>query len=291
MTEKQREALVFVGLTFLLSAFFYAYLFLSANPRWNPVVAWAFMWCPGVAAVLTKLLLRRPLSELGLRWGSTRRFIAGVVLLPIALVGVVYVIVWTTGLGRFSLDRMTAAFATLGQGATPSTGLIIGALISVVPFRILTGAVSTLGEELGWRGLLVPSLAATRSPAATSLITGVVWSLWHYPLVFVVLPKLRPGLPRWYALLCFSLTLTGISFVYTWLRLRSGSVWPAVFLHSSSTTMQEMLEALTQDSGRTFFLTYEYGVGFVVIVALILAAFWRPLTAPAQPAPVEAAMP
>jgi CAAX protease family protein len=192
----------------------------------------------------------------------------------------VYAVVWATGLGRFSLERMTAAFADLGQGKTPSNRIVIAALFAVVPFRILTGMISTLGEELGWRGLLVPGLAATRSPAVTSLITGVLWSLWHYPLVLLILPRLRPDLPKWYALSCFTLTVIGISFIYTWLRLRSGSVWPAVLLHSASMTAQEMLEALTLDSGRTHYLTYEYGIGFTVAVALILAASWHRLTAP-----------
>jgi uncharacterized protein len=279
MTEKRREVLLFAAITFTLSTVFYACLFFAKIPRWNSVFAWAFMWCPGVAAILTKAVLRRPIGELGLRWGKSRRYIAGVVLLPLVLCLVVYAIVWTTGLGRFSLERMTAAFAELGQGKAPSNRIIVAALFAVVPFRILTGMASTLGEELGWRGLLVPALASTRSPAETSLITGVLWSLWHYPLVMLILPKLRPDLPRWYALSCFTLTVIGISFIYTWLRLRSGSVWPGVMLHSACLTAQEMLEALTLDAGRTHYLTYEYGIGFTVVVALIVAASWRALTA------------
>jgi membrane protease YdiL (CAAX protease family) len=97
---------------------------------------------------------------------------------------------------------------------------------------VLTTAWATLGEELGWRGLLVPELARRFSFTATALISGVAWAAWHVP-VMVLADYHNPGAPLWFGLVCFAVLVIGISFAFAWLRLKSGSVWPTVLLHAS----------------------------------------------------------
>jgi len=108
-----------------------------------------------------------------------------------------------------------------------------------------------------------------------SLITGLIWSLWHYPVHFAVLPFYLPRLPLWYATACFTATVLGISFVHTWLRLRSGSVWPVALLHATCNAFQGAFESLTKHTDITSYLTYEYGIGFALVIPLIALPFWR----------------
>lgn len=39
-----------------------------------------------------------------------------------------------------------------------------------------------LGEEIGWRGLLLPQLLKTMNPIGATIIVGVIWFVWHVPL-------------------------------------------------------------------------------------------------------------
>jgi CAAX protease family protein len=269
-----REILLFLSLTLLLSSGFYLYLFRAKEPVWNDSLSFAFMWCPGVAAILTRLLTVRNLRGLGWRWGGTSRVLLAVFAFPFLLAGTVYILVWTFGLGAFDSSRLAEAAARLGLHGV--AGKI--AMLVLVPAGVALSIPSALGEELGWRGLLSDRLLRQMSFVRTSLLVGVIWSAWHYPLIFVLLPRFRPELPVTYATACFTASVVGVSFFYTWLRHLTGSVWPAAVLHAASNSAQTLFEALTRDTGRTHYFTYEYGIGFVVVIWIFLALFWRRLS-------------
>ena len=248
--EARRAVWLFLGLLLAFSSVFYAFVWLSpdAGKRWLSYSG-AFMWCPGLAALLTQFALHRNLRGLGWRFGAVKYYLLAYGL-PLAFCVPVYVLVWLLG---------NAALAILAAVLAP------------------TGIVATLGEELGWRGLLVPRLATWMDLTRTSLVTGVVWSLWHYPVHFAVLPVYLPRLPLWYATACFTVSVVAISFVYTWLRLSSGSIWPGALLHATSNAFQAAFETLTKHDDVTSYFTYEYGLGFAVTIPLIAIPFWRRL--------------
>lgn len=268
--QPRREIPIFLFLTLVLSSGFYLYLFLAKDPTWNDTLSFAFMWCPGVAAMLTRLLTARNLRELGWRWGGTSRVLLAAFGFPFLLAGIVYTLVWAFGLGAFDSSRLTAAAARRGLSEI--------ALIVLIPAGVALSIPSALGEELGWRGLLSDRLLRRMSFVRTSLLVGVIWSVWHYPLVFAVLPRFRPELPVAYATACFTASVMGVSFFYTYLRQRTGSVWPAAILHAASNSAQTLFEALTRDTGPTPYLTYEYGIGFVIVIWALLAVFWKRLS-------------
>ena len=282
--KPRREILIFLGLTLFLSSGFYLYLFLAPSPTWNSSFAWAFMWCPGTAAVVTRLIATRSLRGLGWGWGGTRRVLLGVVAVPYLLCGAVYSLVWLTGLGGFDRTLLTAAAARLGMHG--AAGEI--AMLALLPIGVALSTVSTLGEELGWRGLLSDRLLRVTSFTRTSLLVGVIWSVWHYPLIFVLLPRFRPGVSVAYATACFTASVVGVSFFYTWLRQTTGSVWPAAILHASCASAQEVFEALTKNNGYTYYFTFEYGIGFVLAIWIFLAFFRRGRFNPAMVPPPDA---
>ena len=71
------------------------------------------------------------------------------------------------------------------------------------------------------------------------------------PVVLAVLPVFIPKLPLSYALACFTVSVVAVSFVYTWLRLRSGSVFPAALLHATSNAFMGAFEAVTRHTELT----------------------------------------
>ncbi len=51
---------------------------------------------------------------------------------------------------------------------------------------MLTGVATAAGEEIGWRGFLVPELAKGLPFTAVALVSGIIWAAWHYPITAVV---------------------------------------------------------------------------------------------------------
>jgi hypothetical protein len=61
-----------------------------------------------------------------------------------------------------------------------------------------------------------------------------------------------------------------------WLRLRSASVWPAALLHASHNLfVQGFFDRVTVDTGRTRWLTTEFGAALAVTIGVTAWLFWR----------------
>jgi membrane protease YdiL (CAAX protease family) len=159
-----RKAITFLFLTFAFSTPFYLGIIAAGtvNTGGGLYVA-AIMWCPGVAALLTRLFFQRNLRGVGWRWGRSGYQAAGY-LIPAIACFVVYGFVWLTGLGDVAPERLTARPADMlgfvDAGPWPLV-VLVAATIGVLEVLIFA-----TGEELGWRGLLVPELAKTRTHRA-----------------------------------------------------------------------------------------------------------------------------
>jgi membrane protease YdiL (CAAX protease family) len=215
----------------------------------------ALMWSPGVGAIVTRLLFQRDLRGQGWRWGATR-WAALAYVLPLGYATAAYGLVWLAGLGGVDLARFQIGVATF---------FVLGTLQSLL---------SATGEELGWRGFLVPTLARTMSFERTALVSGAIWAAWHVPLI--VFADYNAGTPTWYGVLCFTVMVLALSFAFAWLRLRSGSVWPAAILHATHNLfVQAFFDRVTVDTGPTRWLTSEFGAALALTTAVTAWIFWR----------------
>jgi membrane protease YdiL (CAAX protease family) len=80
-----------------------------------------------------------------------------------------------------------------------------------------------------------------------ALISGVIWSVWHYPILFFA--DYNASTPAWYGAACFTVMVVGLSFAFAWMRLKSGSLWTAVLLHASHNLfIQRVFDPLTTDT-------------------------------------------
>lgn len=269
-----KKILVFLILTFSLSTIFW-YLIISGGTTQKYTLG--LMWCPGIAAILTQLLFTRNLRNLGWSIPSSKYLLMAYVV-PLIYTAIVYGFGWLTGIAPFNpedfLELITPAYPML-QGQPTYITVIIGVLIVSTYELIKNGFSRTLGEEIGWRGLLVPELAKRYSFTATSLITGVIWAIWHYP-VFLFGDYNNAGAPLWFGLMCFTVLVIGISFAFTWLRLKSGSVWPPMLLHASHNTfIQAVFTPLTGKTALTPYVIDEFGIGLALVAVLVAYFFWR----------------
>jgi membrane protease YdiL (CAAX protease family) len=138
---------------------------------------------------------------------------------------------------------------------------------------MLTGVATATGEEIAWRGFLVPELAKVLPFTGVALQSGVIWAAWHYPITSVVYRDV--GLPAWFWLLTFTFVAIAISFVQAWLRLKTGSVWPPIFLHASHNLwMQQIYPPLTTEREYPQWVAGDLGLTFVVAAAIVAVVFW-----------------
>jgi uncharacterized protein len=230
----------------------------------------AVMWMPALAAFATCRLRRKPLSELGFGW-PRRKYILVAWLLPLAYCLVAYVPVWFSPWGGFyNHDFVSRMSKDFGLAQLP-TALQIGIYVLFAGTLGVIRSTNALGEEIGWRGFLVPELAKVTSFGGVVAFTTVLWVLYHVPALLFA--DYNVGTPWWYGLLCFSLLCLSGCVSFAWLRLRSGSVWPAAILHASHNLfVQNVFDPLTVNSARTPWLTSEFGIA--VPVAMCLAALW-----------------
>ena len=132
---------------------------------------------------------------------------------------------------------------------------------------------SALGEEIGWRGFLVPQLAKANGYATTALISGLIWSFWHYPIL--IFADYNSGTPIWYGLTCFTVMVVGLSFVFAWMRLKSGSLWTGVLLHGSHNLfIQGFFDPITANTGHTKYIISEFGAALPLISIPFAIYFW-----------------
>ena len=273
MSTSRKKILVFLVLTFGFSSVFY-YLIISAGSL--GAYSGYLMWCLGLAGILTQLIFQRNLRDMGWRPGPAKYLLWGFGL-PLLYCAIVYGIVWLTGLGKFNTTELVNTFAKQFhmEGQSPAKVLAIYGVL-VVTYGIAMSAFRAFGEEIGWKGLLVPALAKeTCSYTKTALISAAIWTIWHYPpLLFS--DYNNAGAPIWFGLICFTIMVFGINFVSVWLRLKTGSIWPAMLLHSSHNLfVQTVFTPLTSDTGITAYVIDEFGVGLAIAFVVLGFVFWR----------------
>ena len=258
--EASKRILVYLVIVFALSTIFYVLIPRSGGLEGaGQFYALPLMWAPAVAALITTLIFQRNIRAQGWGLGKPIYYLIAY-LLPILYAGIVYGAVWLLGLGKLDASVL---------GGKPWLGLLKALTVGV-----LGAALLALGEEIGWRGLLVPQLARLNPFARTALISGVIWGLWHVPLI--IGGGYSSGAPTWYAVACFMVLIVGMSFAFAWLRLASGSIWPAVLMHATHNTfIQGVLDEIIKGTGSTAYWTTEFGLGLAIMGILIGVVFWR----------------
>ena len=138
-----------------------------------------------------------------------------------------------------SFIESTAATAGLAPDEfarqMPPAPVLLGATIAlslaIAPF---INAIPAFGEELGWRGMLYPTLAELMSERSAALVTGAIWGLWHAPAI-----AMGHNYGMGYAgfpvagILTMTLLCTAMSSWLSLLRTRSESVWPCALAHGA----------------------------------------------------------
>lgn len=196
-------------------------------PEWLGLfTGYAFIIASLAATVLTegmkgvRLLLRRYLI-----WRVHPIWYVVVLLGPVVVVLTAIFLAVAAG---SPMPDFSQPFVRRVIGVAPNLSLLVVALIWMI-YEIATN-----GEEIAWRGYLLPKFLARYNPLIASLLLGMLWALWH-------LPKFAMGgvtasahaYPFW----VLALNIIAESILFTWLYQRTqGSLLLATLFHAAINT-------------------------------------------------------
>lgn len=197
------------------------------------LVIMSVMWVPALATVITtKLVTREGLGNTGLRFPPLGVLLWTGLSVPL-LFALIFGVTWLLGVGHpdWSMAEFQALYAN--QGSNAELPLPAGAMLAVIflgstvvsPFL---NSLVAFGEEWGWRGYLLPKLMPLGKPRAY-VLSGVIWGLWHAPLVAVGFGY--PGVSPWVGIPLFVLFTTALGMPINELSLRYRSSVLAAWLH------------------------------------------------------------
>jgi len=196
----------------------------------------AVMFCPAIGALVARKVEGSGFSDAGLRWGKGRYHLVGW-LLPVALSALAAVLTVSFGLGQWDpqseamLGKLPPEQAEALQQMREQLGGMfpVISLLNAMIAGVLITSIATFGEEFGWRGYLQMRLERY-GIARSMLLTGVIWGVWHIPVV--IQGHNYPGYPIRGALL-FIVFCVVFSFILGWLRNASGSVLAPTIAHAA----------------------------------------------------------
>ncbi len=99
---------------------------------------------------------------------------------------------------------------------------------SILPVIIIDLTSGALGEELGWRGYALNILQKKYVPLTAGMIVGVLWGLWHLPLMII------SGYSGWelgYYIIAFMVAIISLSIVITFFYNKNKNILIAIWIH------------------------------------------------------------
>ncbi len=168
----------------------------------NSLLFVLLMAAPTVGALLARLV-----GGGTIRWGRPNWWIlAG--LLPAIVALLAYLL--AAALGWVELD----------------TGILWAALAGS-PLLIGSACISAIGEEIGWRGFLWPTLRERHHFWLASLIIGPIWWLYHLPIILLGWYGTLSGLPA------FTVAIAGFTLFVGVITDRSRGLWASTLAHGA----------------------------------------------------------
>jgi membrane protease YdiL (CAAX protease family) len=139
-------------------------------------------------------------------------------------------------------------------------------------FGVAAGAFAGFFEELGWTGFAYPGMRARFGALGGALLLGVLWGLWHFPVVDSLGAASPHGRywPEFFG--AFVAMIAALRVLIAWVYTNTGSLRMAQLLHASSTGFLVVLGAPKATSGQEtlWYLAYAGVLWAVVIVVFAL---------------------
>jgi uncharacterized protein len=276
MNTKTKGVLAFLAIAFVPAWLSWAAVGLAGISGTNPLFQAAAIpgaFSPALACfIVRKWVTKEGFADAGLQLKLKRnwRYYLFAWLLPLGVTAVIIALANLFNLSQpdFTLQRF---FGTLnlpgGIPETPDNLFLL--LIPTLLFQTIVLATPIVwGEEFGWRSYLQIRLFAER-PLMAAISTGLIWGVWHYPLVFLGYERYEN---KFLGLIIFTVFTVLLSIIFGWLRLKTGSVWAASVAHGATNAIGGSL-TLMLFSGSANWMWVGYN-GILAWIPLGLVCAW-----------------
>ena len=234
---EKKKILIFLafcfGISWLSAGIFYL-CGIEYQSVWGLLLGIAYMFFPLASVLITQLITgEKPFSGIGLSFRLNRWWWLGwLVIIPVLILLSLPVSALFPGVSIDADSEMMrqAADSLKAQGMTAGTGGILAlTLVSGLFAGITVNAVAAFGEESAWRGFLYRLLKG-QGFWKESLIIGVIWGVWHAPLILMGHNYPSHPVAGVFMMVAFCVLLTP---VMIFIRERSGSVVMAAIAHGT----------------------------------------------------------
>lgn len=268
--ETWKTIILFLVLLTCLSSIAY-YAILKLNP--TSIYVGALMLSPAIASLITLKIRMRPISSLP--WRLTElKYLRGSYIIPIIYVSIAYILIWFFGFGNLINTKSIIEWSNeLGINSANQTLVMVVMIFLLLTVGVIKNLGSILGEEIGWRGFLIFELRKVMSFKALSLVSGIIWAIWHFPLINLIYGSSENLLLHMAA---FTIMIIGISIILAYYTFKSNSLWPAVLYHSvHNIYIQKICTPLTIINEKTTFWIDEFGFMIPIVTTIFAFYFWR----------------
>jgi membrane protease YdiL (CAAX protease family) len=282
-TIDRKRIFIFVAIAYVIHIAVLLAVFLEGGLGPDSTLAqllgFMIVFAPALGNIATRLITREGWSNTFLRPNlrhGWRLYLAACILplVAIFLGGAIYFLLFPGKLDlSMGLARETGKISATDTLATVMGRELLGGLVTVLYYTFLTW-----GEEFGWRAYLLPKLMPLGARKAV-LLVGAVWGMWHWPMIYFT--GFQYGRDYWGApvsgFLLFVLIILSPSVVFSWLTLRTGSVWPASIAHAVHNTFCSLMIYFVRGAPDVLIGPVPEGiVGCLGYVLLALPIFFLP---------------
>lgn len=202
------------------------------------MILMAAMFVPALSSVLTRLITKEGFDRMYLRpnfRGHLKEYLLAFFgpSLLLLVSGAFYFLVFPHHLDG-ELVGLTALLASNAEAGISARTMLLGVVLQVVTIGPVVNLLPTLGEELGWRGYLLPKLRELYSDRQAYIVSGVIWGIWHLPAIVMGhnYGTDYPGYPV-AGVLAMVVVCIILGIIEGHFTIKTGSVIPAAMIHSA----------------------------------------------------------
>lgn len=235
------------------------------NNNGPEILDFILMWIPGLSAMAATYFglkkngetfhLRTFFRKVGVR-GCKPTYVLLGILIPLLYILIPYLIYWKIHPESYKYLNVSMITVIKDIGPIMVTGIFFKAM-------------SALGEEIGWRGYMLPYLTEKYDLKKAIIIVSLFWAGWHFPVL--IGGDYMAGAPLWYKLSAFTFCVAGIGVITAILTYQAKSIWPAVFLHAAHNNFDQMVfGAITSGTDKMYYVSE---TGILTIICVWIFAF------------------